>query len=133
MIDGAFTTSERLCDAAIDVSGGISWDAGGIGLQADLVVAGTLTDLAITSPAGDRHHALFIELDDVEGYELALPRLLRPAVRAGRQHGRAILAGGTWQIGLTGSTTQVSLALRARIADVPFQQQYCPPSQQNLV
>src|SRR3954447_25393150 len=44
-LNGTFTATERLCDPAVDFSGGFGWDAGGIGVQADLVVAGSLTDL----------------------------------------------------------------------------------------
>src|SRR5919108_157315 len=40
---------------------GLWWDAGGIGLQADLVVTGTLGDLTITSPQGDVHHGVLID------------------------------------------------------------------------
>lgn len=133
-IDGTFATTQRLCDDAVDMSGGIWWDAGGIGLQADLVVAGTLSDLAITSPLGDSHHAVFIGSTTSKGVTSSHYRVcyVPPFALAGNTGGQS-LAGGTWQVALAGSATQVSFTLRARMADVPFQQQYCPPSQQNLV
>jgi hypothetical protein len=133
-IDGAFTTTERLCDGAADFSGGIWWDAGGIGLQADIVVAGTLSDLAITSPQGAGHHAVFVDSATSKGVTSSHYRVcyVPPFALASNTGGQS-LAGGTWQVALAGSATQVSLTLRARMADVPFQQQYCPPSQQNFV
>jgi hypothetical protein len=133
-LNGSFTASERLCDETVDFSGGIWWDAGGIGLQADLFVTGTLQDLAITSPQGDSHHAVFVGSTTSKGITTNQYRVcfVPPFALASNSGGQS-LAGGTWQIALAGDVGKASLTLRARMADVPFQQQNCPPSQQNLV
>lgn len=132
-LDGTFAATERLCDDSVDFSG-IWWDAGGVGLQADLVVAGTLDDLAITSPQGDSHHAVLVGSSTSKGVTLNHYRVCYvPPYALANGSGGQSLQGGTWQITLSGSVTKVSYTLRARMADVNFQQQYCPPSQQNLV
>lgn len=132
-LSGTFTASERLCDYNADFSGGMGWDAGGVGLQADLVVAGTLSDLAITSPQGDSHHGVFADSTTSKGVTLNHYRVCYvPPYMLVNDIGFGSLTGGDWQIALSGNVTKVSFTLRARMADVNFQQQYCPSSQQNL-
>jgi hypothetical protein len=133
-LDGTFATTERLCDGSLDLLGGILWNAGGIGLQADLVVAGRLDDLSISSPQGDRHHAVLVGSTTSKGTTLNHYQVCyAPAFALASNSGGQPLPGGTWQVGLAGSVTQVSFTLRVRMTDVPFQQAYCPASEQNLV
>ncbi len=133
-LNGSFAATQQLCDRAVDFSGGKWWTAGGVGLQADLVVTGTLSDLAITSPQGDSHHAVYVGSTTSKGVTTTQYRVCYvPPYSLASSTGGMPLAGGTWRVTLAGSATQVSLTLRARMADVPFQQQYCPASQQNLV
>jgi hypothetical protein len=129
-LNGTFPATEQLCDASLD-----GWDAGGIGLQADLFVAGTLSDLAITSPLGDSHHAVFVDSTTtkkhvtINHYQVCYV----PPFTLLNDIGFNPLAGGIWQLTLAGNVTHVNLTFRSRMADVGFQQQYCPPSEQNLV
>jgi hypothetical protein len=142
-LNGSFTIVEQLCDATEDYSGGLWWDAGGIGLQADLEVTGTLSDLTITSPTGDIHHAVLVgsatsrgqtinhyEVCYVPGYSLTYNIGGRP------------LPGGLWHITLSGNLTTVpyqdylsyhgGFSATSDMTDIAFQQQYCAASQQNL-
>ena len=132
-LSGSFGATERLCDASVDYSGGQYWDAGGIGLQADLFVSGTLNDLAITSPNGDSHHAVFVgsttsKRTTINHYQVCYV----PPFMLASDTGYNPLTGGTWQVSLSGQVTNVNFTLTTRMADVSFQQQNCPSSEQNL-
>jgi hypothetical protein len=127
-LNGSFATTEALCDEGTDGS-----DAGGIGLQADLIVAGAYRDFAITAPDGSIHHAVFTDSTTSKGATLNHYRVCYvPPFMLVNNIGFGSLPGGIWQVALSGEVTNVSLTLRARMADVRFQQTYCPPSQQNL-
>lgn len=128
-LSGSFAATEQLCDLIVD-----GWDAGGIGLQADLVVSGTLSDLSITSPLGDSHQGVLMDSTTTKRhvvlnhYEVCYvpPYMLATDV------GFNPLAGGIWRLTVSGNVTHVSLTSTARMADVGFQQSSCPPSEQNL-
>jgi hypothetical protein len=142
-LNGSFTTFERLCDPSVDYSGGLWWDAGGIGLQADLEVTGTLADLAITSPQGDVHHAVLVGSTTSKGqtinhYEVCFV----PGYSLAHNIGGRPLPGGLWQIKLSGDVTTVpyqdylsyhgGFSVTSDMSDTVFQQQYCPASERNL-
>lgn len=131
---GSFTATEQLCGLDADYSGGMYWDAGGIGIQADLFVTGTLSDLTITSPQGDSHSAVLVGSSTSNGstsshYEVCYV----PPYALASNTGGTPLAGGTWQITLSGNVSKVTLSETAQMADVTFQQASCPVSEQNLV
>jgi hypothetical protein len=42
------------------------------------------------------------------------------------------LPGGSWQMTLSGQVSSANWTTRAQMTNVVFQQNYCPPSQQNL-
>jgi hypothetical protein len=132
-LSGSFSTSLQLCDPSVDYSGGIGWDAGGIGLQADLYVVGTLSDLAIVSPQGDAHHAVLVGSSTSTGVTTQHYQVCYvPPYSISADTGGTPLPGGTWQVVASGTITQASYALTARMTDAPYQEQSCPASEQNL-
>jgi hypothetical protein len=131
---GSFATSDRLCDANVDYSGGLWWDAGGIGIGVDLYATGTLTDMTITSPLGDVHHAVLVASSTDRGVTTNhYQACFVPSFSLANNVGGPSLLGGTWQMGVSGSLTQARFNVDAEMADVTFQQQHCPALQQNLV
>lgn len=133
-LNGSFAATEQLCGLSTDYSGGLYWDAGGIGIQADLYVAGTLSDLTITSPQGDSHHAVLVGSSTSNGTQLNHYQVcyMAPYTLA-YDNGGTPLPGGTWQITLSGNLSKVSFTETARMSDVFFQQADCPSSEQNLI
>jgi hypothetical protein len=132
-LSGSFTAIERLCDANLDYSGEIWWDAGGIGLQADLYVVGTLSDLTITSPTGDAHHAVLVGSSTSKGVTTTHYQVCHvPPFSITYNIGGTPLPGGAWPTTLSGNLVKTALTLTAEMADTTFQQQRCPASEQNL-
>jgi hypothetical protein len=132
-LSGSFTATEVLCNASVDYSGELWWDAGGIGLQADVSVTGTVSDLTITSPDGVSQHGVLVgssasPSEKTDHYQVCFV----PPFSSTYNIGGTPLAGGVWQVNLSGTASNVSFTLRAQMADTSFQQQYCPPSEQNL-
>ncbi len=133
-LNGSFPATEQLCSGSADYSGGIWWDGGGIGFQADAYVVGTLDDLTITSPQGDAHHGVLVGSSTskrVTTYHYQACYV--PAFSVTYNVGGTPLPGGTWQFTLSGNVTAKSFVVTAEMADATFQQQYCPTSEQNLV
>ena len=131
-LNGSFTATERLCGTS-DYSNGMYWDAGGIGLQAEVWVNGTLDDVTITSPDGTSHHAVLVDSSTSKGattkhYQVCYtPQYSISSGASGRP-----MVGGTWQITATGNFTSGTFATTARMTTVAYQQSYCPASEQNL-
>jgi hypothetical protein len=131
---GNFGASDRLCDANVDFSGGLWWDAGGLGIAVDLYAAGTLDDMAIAAPTGELHHAVLVGSSTDRGVTTNhYAACFVPPFSLAYDVGGRPLAGGTWQLGVTGSLSQARLTMDAEMADVTFQQRHCPASEQNLV
>ena len=133
-LDGTFTTTEQLCGTSADYSGGIWWDGGGVGFVADVYVVGSLADATITSPDGASHHAVLMDSSTSRGvttdhYSVCYV----PPYSFVSNTGGTSLRGGTWQFALTGPLKKATYSVTAEMSDVPFQQQRCPASQQNLV
>jgi hypothetical protein len=133
-LGGSFSITEQLCDRNTDYANGMYWSAGGEGLLAELWVVGSLSDLAITSPTGTAHHALLVGSTTSRGvttdhYQVCyVPGYARSSNTSGSP-----LPGGTWTISLSGSFSSATYKVTGTMADVTYQQQYCPPSQQNIV
>lgn len=129
-LNGSFSATEQLCGLSTDYSGGIYWDAGGIGIQADLYVTGTPNALTITSPGGDTHSGVLVGSSGTTShYQVCY----MPTYSIATDTGGAPLPGGTWQITLSGNLSKVTFSETARMAYVPTQQSGCPASEQNLV
>jgi hypothetical protein len=133
-LSGSFTATERLCDAGVDFSGGFWWTAGGEGIQSDLYVTGTLSDLAITAPDGTSHHAELVGSTTSKGgrtdhYQVCYA----PPFSVSSNVGGRPLRGGTWQVTATGNVSNVTFSIWTKMMYADFQQQYCPASSQNLV
>jgi hypothetical protein len=133
-LNGSFTATERLCDDSADYFGGIWWNAGGVGLQSDVYVTGTLSDLTITAPDGTSHRGVLVGSSTSKGgttdhYQVCyVPAYSLSSNVSGRP-----VPGGTWQVALSANSSKVTFSLRAHMTDVNFQQQSCPESSQNLV
>ncbi len=133
-LSGSFTVTEQLCGTDADYSGGMYWDAGGIGLRADLYVTGTLSSVAITSPQGDSHSAVLVGSSTSNGVKTDHYQVCYvPPFSISSNTGGTPLPGGTWQIALSGNLTKATFSVTGQMADVTFQQTYCPASEQNLV
>jgi hypothetical protein len=133
-LSGSYSTSYRLCDPTIDYYNGIWWNAGGEGLQSDVYVVGQLSDLTITAPDGTAHHAVLMGQSTSKGvttYHYAA--CFVPTYFTSTDTGTSPLAGGTWQVTLSGQITKASWITRDDMTDVNFQQTYCPVSEQNLI
>jgi hypothetical protein len=133
-VSGSFTATEQLCGTDADYLNGMQWDAGGIGLRADLYVTGTLNDVSFTSPQGDAHHGVLVDSTTSNGVKTDHYRMCYvPPFAVSSNTGGTPLPGGTWQINLSGSLTKATFSVTGAMADVTFQQTYCPPSEQLLV
>ena len=127
-LSGSYSTSYRLCDLNSD-----GYTAGGIGLQSNITVVGQLTDLAVTAPDGTIHHAVPTGQTTYKGvtsysYSVCYVPLYYRSTNTGSDP----LAGGTWQITLSGQVSKISWVTNARMTDVNYQHSYCPTSEQNL-
>jgi hypothetical protein len=132
-LNGSFATTYRLCDVSTDYSGGIWWSAGGLGLETEVAVVGALSDLTITAPDGTTHHAVATGASTSNGqttYTYATCYV--PPYAISTDQGTDPLSGGTWSITLSGQISQASWITRVQMADVAFQDSYCPVSEQNL-
>jgi len=132
-LTGTFSATEQLRSAAVDYLNGIWWGAGGIGLQAEAYVVGTLSDITITSPLGVAHHGVLVGSSTSKGvttdhYQVCYV----PPFSVTSGTGGAALPGGTWLLSLSGNIARASYYVNAEMAYVTFQQQSCPSSEQNL-
>jgi len=127
---GTYTTTYQLCDLNVE-----GWNAGGIGLESDVTVQGSVNDLAITAPDGSSHHGVLVSQFKSKGKNYSVyAACYVPLYFISTDTGTDPLAGGVWTISLSGQTaTSVSWITRAQMTNVTFQQRYCPPSQQNLL
>jgi hypothetical protein len=126
---GSSSTSYRLCDLNAD-----GFTAGGIGLESDVTVTGQLSDLTITAPDGSSHHAMLMSQSTTKGvtsFRYAVCYV--PPYYLSTDIGTDPLAGGTWQIALSGQISSAYWTTRAQMTNTTFQQNYCPASQQNLL
>jgi hypothetical protein len=131
-LNGSLSVTEQICDSNADYSGGIWWDGGGTGLTVDLYAAGTLSDLAITSPNGVTHHAVLVATNVAKGGVNHYQACYVPPYSRASNTANGFLPGSTWQISVAGNLSSVNYAVEARMTDVNVQQQSCPVSQQNL-
>jgi hypothetical protein len=133
-LSGTFSVSEQLCNPSVDYSGGMYWGAGGVGLQADLYVVGALTAMSITSPQGVTHSAVLVGSQYLAKQHVTQNHYqvcFTPTYSLSTDIGGTPLPGGTWTIALAGNFSQTSYTETAIMADVKYQQQYCPSSEQS--
>jgi hypothetical protein len=133
-LSGSFTTTEQLCDRNVDYANGMYWSAGGIGLRAELFVVGAVSDISITSPQGDAHHAVLVGSSTSRGvttdhYQVCYV----PAYEHVYNSSGAPLPGGAWTITVSGSFSSANYSVTGAMTDVQYQQTYCPVSQQNIL
>jgi hypothetical protein len=122
---GSYSTSFQLCGLSTD-----GWTAGGEGIQSQVGVSGTLSDLTITAPDGTVTHGVYMSTSKgVSYYEVCVV----PSYYAATDTGTSPLAGGTWTVSLSGSITSASWQAQVTMTDVNFQQANCPVSQQNII
>jgi hypothetical protein len=127
-LTGSFSTSYQTCGLNTD-----GFTAGGIGVESDVYVVGQLSDLSITAPDGSVHHALLVGQTTTKGVTTShYAACYVPLYFLSNDTGTDPLPGGTWQITLSGEISNASFTTRAQMTDTVFQQNYCPPSQQNL-
>jgi hypothetical protein len=129
-LSGSFSTSYQLCATW---NGGMYWSAGGEGLETDVTSVGPISDLAISSPAGDAHHAVLMGTTTSNGvttYHYAACYM--PPFSLSTNTGTDPLASGTWTMTLSGTFTKATWHTTVQMAYPSFQQAYCPPSEENL-
>jgi hypothetical protein len=131
-LNGSLTVAEQVCDSSADYSGGIWWNGGGTGLVVDLYAAGTLSDLAITSPNGVTHHGVLVASNVAKGGVNHYQACYVPPYSRASNTANGFLPGSTWQVSVAGNLNSVTYQVEARMTDVTVQQQSCPVSQQNL-
>jgi len=133
-LSGSYTTGYQYCDPSIDYYNNVWWDAGGEGLEADVFVVGTLDALTITSPQGSTQSAVLIGQTTSRGVTTSHYAVCYvPPYHLASNTGTNPLSGGTWQLTLSGQISSATLTTRDDMADVTFQQTYCPVSEQNLL
>ena len=124
-LSGSYSTSFQLCSLATD-----GWTAGGEGVQSEVGVSGTLSDLTITAPDGTVTHGVHLSTSKgVSYYEVCVV----PPYYALSDTGTNPLGGGSWTVTLSGSISSASWEAQVTMTDVSFQQQNCPTSQQNII
>ena len=129
-LSGSYSTSYQLCANWND---GIYWSAGGEGIETDIASVGPISDLVITSPTGDTHHAVLMGTTTSSGtttYHYAACYM--PPFSLSTNTGTNPLAGGDWTITLNGTFTSATWDTTVRMAYPSLQQAYCPASEQNL-
>ncbi|MDX6200096.1 MAG: hypothetical protein QOJ79_3247 [Actinomycetota bacterium] len=125
---GSYSTTYRLCDLSAD-----GYTAGGIGLQSTITVTGQLSDLTVTAPDGSVHHAVATGQTTYKGttsYSYSVCYV--PLYFVSSDTGTNPLPGGDWQLTVSGQLSKASWTTNALMTDAPYQQSYCPTSQQNL-
>ena len=132
-LSGSFDQTFRLCDANVDYYDGMYWDAGGIGLEANLYTVGDPTDLTITSPSGAVQPAVLVGSSTSKGattnhYEVCV----MPNYSLSTEASSGPLPGGNWTVDLTGSLTHVTYSVDVQMGYATWQQDYCPASEQNI-
>jgi hypothetical protein len=124
-LSGSYSTSFQLCSLGVD-----GWTAGGEGIQSEVGVSGTLSDLTITAPDGTVTHSIYTGTSQgISYYKICVV----PTYYASNDTGTNPLAGGTWTVTLSGSISSASWAAQVTMTDVNFQQANCPASQQNIL
>jgi hypothetical protein len=124
-LSGSYSTSFQLCSLSSD-----GWTAGGEGVQSEVGVIGTLSDLTITAPDGTVTHGVYMSTSKgVSYYKVCVV----PPYYAATDTGTSPLTGGTWTVTLSGSISSASWQARVTMTDVNFQQANCPASQQNII
>jgi hypothetical protein len=132
-LSGSFTSIEYLCNPAVDYYNGLWWNAGGIGLQAEVSATGSVNGLTITSPTGDVRQGVLTGSTTSKGvtsyhYEVCY----MPPFSVTYDNGGRPLPGGTWNITLSGDIKTATYSEMAIMGYVSWQQQDCPASEQNL-
>ena len=131
-LNGSFSTTQRLCGLS-DFYNGVYWDAGGEGLESEVYVVGSLTDMTITSPAGIVHHAVLIGTSTSKGVITShYQSCFVPPYSISNNTGGYALPGGTWTYTLSGNFSKATYYTRTDMTSVTFQRTYCPASEQNL-
>jgi hypothetical protein len=124
-LSGSYSTSFNLCDLSVD-----GWTAGGEGIQSQVAVSGTLSDLTVTDPSGAVTHGVLTgQSRGLSYYQVCVV----PPYYAATDTGTRPLAGGTWTVTLSGSITSATWLAQVNMTDVTFQQANCPASQQNIL
>ena len=124
-LSGSYSTAFQLCGLSND-----GWTAGGEGVQSEVAVSGTLSDLTITAPDGTATHGVYMSTSKgVTYYEVCVV----PPYYASTDTSTGPLAGGTWTVTLSGSISSASWKAQVTMTDVNFQQANCPVSQQNII
>jgi hypothetical protein len=122
---GSYSTSFQLCGLSTD-----GWTAGGEGIQSEVGVSGTLSDLTITAPDGTVTHGVYTGTSKgISYYQVCVV----PPYYAATDTGTGPLVGGTWTVTLSGSISSASWEAQVTMTDVNFQQANCPASQQNII
>jgi hypothetical protein len=130
-LNGSFSSTYKMCDVIID---GLNWSAGGEGIEADVSVVGTLSDLTITTPTGEVRHAVYMKSTTDKNVTTNYYAVcFCPPFSLTTHTGTDPVPGGTYTLTLSGNITKASYTTRADMAyPTRFQQAYCPTSQQNL-
>lgn len=133
-LSGSLSATQQFCGLTSDFYNGVYWDAGGEGTGLEAYSAGAaLTDMTITSPGGDVHHAVLVGTATSKGVTTYhYQTCYVPAYSQATDTGGTPLAGGTWTYTISGTASKVSYYVRTQMTDVKFQQAHCPLSEQNL-
>ncbi|HEU5477029.1 MAG TPA: hypothetical protein VFU64_04270 [Gaiellaceae bacterium] len=124
-LSGSYSTSFQLCSLSTD-----GWTAGGEGIQSEVAVSGTLSDLTITAPDGTVTHGVYTGTSKgVSYYKVCVV----PPYFASTNTGTSPLAGGSWNVEVSGSISSASWLAQVTMTDVNFQKANCPVSQQNII
>lgn len=124
-LNGSYSTSFQLCGLGTD-----GWTAGGEGVQSEVGVSGTLSDLTITAPDGTVTHGVYTSTSKgISYYEVCVV----PSYYASTDTGTSPLAGGSWTVTLSGSISSADWKAQVTMTDVNFQLANCPVSQQNII
>jgi hypothetical protein len=128
-LNGSYSTSYQLCGLNTD---GLT--AGGLGITGTVSVVGQLSDMTITAPDGTAHHAVVMSQSTYKGVVTTTYAVCWcPPYYLATDTGTAPLQGGTWTVTLSGQITSATWTTTTNMANVTWQQAYCPTSQQNLL
>jgi hypothetical protein len=134
-LSGTVSATDQLCND--ELSGGVPWSSGGIGLRAEAWVVGSLTDMTITSPTGVAHSAVLIGSSTSKGvttnhYQTCFCPSYSISFDTGSTPLSMLYSGNPWTYTISGNFSNATYRIYGQMTNVYVQQTWCPASERNF-